>query len=100
MDLKLGSETLSISAFAPSPTVRALLPHGQPERAERASDDMLSELSADILALLNTPEHLSAAKIGDLIGANRNTLKVRLRGLLAGGRLGKNGKARAIWYSL
>ncbi len=32
-------------------------------------------------------------------GANRNTLEVRLRELIASGRVRRHGKGRATWYS-
>lgn len=69
------------------------------EKAEQEDDASLPELSVQILALFKDRDRLSATEIEGLTGANRNTLKVRLRELVAAGRLTKRGKARATWYS-
>ena len=52
-----------------------------------------------MLALFKTSERLNLAQMEDQLGANRNTLKVRLRELVAVGRLKRHGKARATWYT-
>jgi DNA-binding HxlR family transcriptional regulator len=43
---------------------------------------------------------LTIAQFASITGANRNTLKVRLRELVSEGRVRRHGKARATWYSL
>jgi DNA-binding IclR family transcriptional regulator len=45
-------------------------------------------------------ERLTIAQLASLTGANRNTLKVRLRELVTAGRVRRHGRARATWYSL
>ncbi|HRN82742.1 Fic family protein, partial [Nitrosomonas europaea] len=68
---------------------------------EKASDDTtLSVLSIQILELLKKHERLSIAEMVEHTGANRNTLKVRLRELVSMGRIQRYGKARATWYVL
>jgi DNA-binding IclR family transcriptional regulator len=57
-------------------------------------------LSVEIIALFKNHARLDAGRIEELTGANRSTLKVRLRELVIAGRLRKHGKARATWYSI
>lgn len=59
----------------------------------------LPELSVQMLALFNTGERLTLAQMEKQLGANRNTLKVRLRELVAAGRVKRHGKARATWHT-
>ncbi len=67
----------------------------------RALDDReLPELSATILQLLTENERLTISELVNKTGANQNTLKVRLRELVATGRVIRHGKARATWYRL
>ena len=70
------------------------------ELVEQEGQSRLPELSSQVLELLKKRERLSAAQIEALTGANRNTLKVRMRELVASGHIRKLGKARATWYSL
>lgn len=68
---------------------------------ERASGDtVLPALSLQILELFKKQERLTITEIVNQIGANQNTVKVRLRELVALGRIQRHGKARATWYSL
>lgn len=68
---------------------------------ETVSDDIaLPALSVQILELLKIHERLAIAEIVERTGANQNTLKVRLRELVASGRVNRHGKARATWYSI
>lgn len=68
---------------------------------EKAGDDTaLPALSVQVLELLRKHERLTIAEIVEYTGANQNTLKVRLRELVAAGRIQRHGKARATWYSL
>jgi DNA-binding IclR family transcriptional regulator len=60
----------------------------------------LPELSRQILDALRTKERLTITQLAELTGANRNTLKVRLRELVAAGWVRQRGKARATRYSL
>lgn len=69
------------------------------EREEQDGEHGLPELSLQILALFKTRERLNIALIEELTGANRNTLKVRMRELVSSGRIAKHGKARATWYT-
>lgn len=70
------------------------------ERTAQDSEADLPGLSLQILEALRAKERLKIAQIASITGANRNTLKVRLRELVADGRVRQYGKARATWYSL
>lgn len=70
------------------------------ERASQASDDSLPDLAREVLKALRAQERLTIGEIAEITGANRNTIKVRLRELVAAGRVRQHGKARATWYSL
>ncbi|MBV8411124.1 MAG: Fic family protein [Alphaproteobacteria bacterium] len=70
------------------------------ERIAQAHEADLPALSLKILNALRTTERASMTELASLTGANRNTLKVRLRELVADGRVHRHGKARATWYSL
>ncbi len=70
------------------------------EQISQTSEADLPELSLRVLKALRTNERLTIAQLASMTGANRNTLKVRLRELVAEGRVRKHGKARATWYSL
>ncbi|MDR0779122.1 MAG: Fic family protein, partial [Pseudomonadales bacterium] len=72
----------------------------QQERNAEAIEADLPELSLQILSALRTTARLTIAQLAEMTGANRNTLKVRLRELVAAGRVQQRGKARATWYSL
>jgi Fic family protein len=67
--------------------------------AEQADDELL-DLSRLVLKALHAQERLSIAQLAVITGANRNTLKVRLRELVSAGRVRQHGKARATWYSV
>ena len=70
------------------------------ESAEAATTvlEELHPLSCEVLALFNTRDRLSLAQIVELTGANRNTLKVRLRELAGNGNLQLIGKGRGASY--
>ena len=70
------------------------------ERIARDNEADLPELSLQVLKALRAKERLTIAQLASLTGANRNTLKRRLRELVADGRVRQHGKARATWYSL
>jgi Fic family protein len=70
------------------------------ERIARSSEADLPELSTRVLEALRAKERLTIAQLASITGANRNTLKVRLRELVADGHVQRRGKARATWYSL
>lgn len=70
------------------------------ERVAQGSEDELSDVSRQVLKALRKKERLTIVQLASITGANRNTLKVRLRELVAVGRVRKHGKARATWYSL
>jgi Fic family protein len=70
------------------------------EKEKAADESHLPTLSAQALELLRAHKRLTIAEIAELTGANQNTLKVRLRELVAVGRIQRHGKARATWYSL
>ena len=53
-----------------------------------------------VLELLRRHERRTSAELAVAIGANPNTLKLRLRELVDDGRVRRHGKGRATWYSL
>jgi Fic family protein len=70
------------------------------ERGTLGAEEALPELSQQILAALREHRRLNIARLVEITRANRNTLKVRLRELVASGAIKQYGKARATWYSL
>jgi len=68
------------------------------EKEKAAGDEALSALSVQILALLKKHERLTIADMVEHIGANQNTIKVRLRELVDSKHIERHGKARATWY--
>ena len=70
------------------------------EQSRQDDDAALPELSVQVLKALRADERMSITEIEEATGANRNTLKKRLRELVAAGRIRQHGKARATWYSL
>jgi Fic family protein len=70
------------------------------ERIAQRGEDELSDLSRRVLDALRAQDRLTIAQLAAITGANRNTLKVRLRELVSAGRVRRHGKARATWYSL
>ena len=69
------------------------------EKTTAQSQAELNPLSEQIIGLFETHQRLTLPEIVDLTGANRNTIKVRLRELVAAGHIQQHGKARATWYS-
>jgi Fic family protein len=67
---------------------------------ERVLAESLSPLSLDILSLLREHQRLAISDIERLTGANKNTLKVRLRELTGFQHISKHGKGKATWYTL
>lgn len=70
------------------------------ERIAQGDEADLPGLSLQVLKALRTNDRLTIAQLATFTGANRNTLKVRLRELVSDGRVRQHGKARATWYSL
>lgn len=70
------------------------------EKEKGGDDTTLPALSVQVLELLKNYERLTIAEMVEYTGANRNTLKVRLRELVVSGRIRRQGKARATWYSM
>ena len=70
------------------------------ERLAQSHEDDLPTLSLQILRALRKQERLTISELAAITGANRNTLKVRLRELVASRRVRQHGKARATRYSL
>jgi Fic family protein len=70
------------------------------ERIARASEADVPELSLQVVEALRAKGRLTIAQLASITGANRNTLKVRLRELVVDGRVRQHGRARATWYSL
>ncbi len=70
------------------------------EHADSVDDSELPDLALQVIALLRVEGRRTAAQLAEATGANKNTLKVRLRDLVESGRIKRFGKARATWYSL
>lgn len=72
------------------------------DRDQITSDDdaELPEIALKILALLRTHNRQNIVQITEATGANRNTIKLRLRELVGAGKIRRHGKARATWYTL
>jgi Fic family protein len=70
------------------------------EQIAQGGENELSDVSRQVIKALRAQERLTIAQLASITGANRNTLKVRLRELVSAGRVRKHGKARATWYSL
>lgn len=70
------------------------------EKEKTGDDTELPTLSLQILRLLKEHERLSISEIVAITGASQNTLKVRLRELVAADRIKRFGKARATWYTM
>ena len=70
------------------------------EQITSDDDAELPEISLKILALLRTHSRRNIVQITEATGANRNTIKLRLRELVEAGKIRRHGKARATWYTL
>jgi Fic family protein len=70
------------------------------ERIAQTADADLPALSLEILNALRTNGRLTITQLATITGGNRNTLKLRLRELVAKKEVRQYGKARATWYSL
>ncbi len=70
------------------------------ERTAQSGEDDLPDLSRQVLKALRGQERLTIVQLASITGANRNTLKVRMRELVKTGRVRQHGKARATWYSI
>jgi Fic family protein len=72
------------------------------DRDQITSDDdtELPEISLKILTLLRTHNRQNIVQITEATGANRNTVKLRLRELVNSAKIRRHGKARATWYTL
>lgn len=67
---------------------------------ERVLARTLPPLSLSVIALLREHERLTGAELERLTGANRNTLKVRLRELIEYRHVERHGRGKATWYTL
>jgi Fic family protein len=70
------------------------------EHSAEGNDAELPDLAVKILQTLRSQGRATIAQLEAMTSANRNTLKVRVRDLVAAGRIRQHGKARATWYSL
>lgn len=64
-----------------------------------ANESALTELSVQVLDLIRKHERQTIAQLAEATGANKNTLKVRLRELVNAGIIRRHGKARGTWYT-
>jgi Fic family protein len=69
-------------------------------RSAQVAEEDLGDLACLILQALQRRERLSISQLAEITGGNRNTLKLRLRELVAAGRIKRHGQGRASWYSL
>ena len=60
----------------------------------------LSELSLKIVELVKSRGRITISEIVTLTGANRNTVKKHLEGLVNASHIAKNGLGKGSWYSL
>jgi Fic family protein len=67
---------------------------------ERILAETLLPLSQEILSLLRQHGRLTISDLERLTGANKNTLKVRLRELTEAQQISRFGRARATWYEI
>ena len=67
---------------------------------ERILAEALPPLSQKVLSLLKQHGRLTISDLEQLTGANKNTLKVRLRELTKAQQISRQGKARATWYEI
>ncbi|MBX3278513.1 MAG: Fic family protein [Acidobacteria bacterium] len=67
---------------------------------EKLLQQALPALSAQVVALLREHGRLTISDLERLTGANKNTLKVRLRELTEARHIARHGQARATWYTL
>ena len=67
---------------------------------ERIALQAMPLLSLTILKLLREHERLTISELARLTGANKNTLKVRLRELTQAGQIARHGQARATRYTI
>ncbi len=70
------------------------------EQIELEDEASLPELSLQIISILEEDGRRTAGQLAQATGANKNTLKVRLRELVETGRIKRHGKARATWYTV
>jgi predicted transcriptional regulator len=69
-------------------------------KRERVLARVLLPLSLEILSLLREHERLGISELESLTGANRNTLKVRLRELTEGQHIARHDRGKATSYTL
>jgi hypothetical protein len=67
---------------------------------ERILAASLLPLSQEVISLLRQHGRLTISDLEQLTGANKNTLKVRLRELTGSQQISRFGRARATWYEL
>lgn len=70
------------------------------EDMREKSQQRLHPLSQQILELFHDANRLTLSQVVKHTNANRNTVKVRMRELVASGHISQLGKARATWYEL
>ena len=70
------------------------------ENMRQKSEQKLHPLSQQILELFHDANRLTLSQVVKRTNANRNTVKVRMRELVASGHISQHGKARATWYEL
>lgn len=69
-------------------------------RVAQDAEAELSVLAVRIIETLRDRGRASITELSSITGANRNTMKVRLRELVASGYIRQHGRARATWYAL
>jgi Fic family protein len=69
-------------------------------KAEKILQENFHQLHLEILKILKSHDRLSVSEIQRLSGANRNTLKVKLRELVEMKKIRSFGKGRAVTYGI
>ncbi len=67
---------------------------------EQAWGTALPALAVQILELTREHGRVTTAQIETLTGESRSTIKARLSGLVASGKLARHGQGRSTWYAL
>ncbi|MEP7242780.1 MAG: Fic family protein, partial [Gammaproteobacteria bacterium] len=73
---------------------------GKVARLKPSADASLPTLAVTVLEVFAGHDRLTIAQLTQITGANQNTLKLRLRELVASKRIQQHGKGKATWYSL
>lgn len=68
-------------------------------QVEQKRVDASSPLGASVMRLLDDAERVTLAEVVNATGANRNTLKAKISGLVEAGLLSRHGLGRGVYYT-